>query len=77
MEPYQKSLELAKVDNKEIFVEDGTTARELISEVGEDSDTKSLVQIAPNGDSKILRSVDRINFKDGRTLVVTINATEG
>ena len=77
MKPFERSLHKAKVGNKEIHVADGITASELLDSVGENTNTKNLVQISPDGSSRVLRSTDEINFKDGNTLEVLIAPTAG
>ena len=62
---FKNILKRALVDGQPVDVPENSTAGDMLQLVGQDPNNKSLVQLGPNGTSRMLRTTDRINLNNG------------
>ena len=73
----KKLKDLIFVDDEPVSVSPSATVGDVLRSRGSDPSHQCLVQMMPDGRSKMLRSKDPIDHNDGNEYISTINPTAG
>ena len=74
---FNEIVKRALVEGQPVDVTPNTTAGDILQTVGQDPNTRSLVQTNPDGTAKILRTNDRINTSNGNNFDVQMRGIGG